>query len=171
MSFQLDGYAKFTLFSSPLSPAHSNSRNNAARSAARVRRRITITIPQCDCLQGQENRHGCTSSARNPARSQTEGRLRRKHLAEGLSAGASHRGRVVRANSSDPLVRCGQAGTSLACLCHLARDQHVDLSAVVFIVSKTLVNLGACDLWKAFRRQLRLPPRLRQTVKTQFAVR
>ena len=37
--------AKLTLFRIPSSPARSSNRNSAARSAARVRRRITMTMP------------------------------------------------------------------------------------------------------------------------------
>ena len=42
---QLLRHAKFTLFSNPDSPALCNSRNSAARSAARVFRRMTMTMP------------------------------------------------------------------------------------------------------------------------------
>jgi len=36
---------------------------------------------------------------------------------------------------------------------HLTGNEQVDLSTVVFVVGKTLVNLSACELWEGFRRQ------------------
>ena len=36
---------------------------------------------------------------------------------------------------------------------HLAGNEQVDLSTVVFVVGKALVNLSACELREGFRRQ------------------
>lgn len=65
------------------------------------------------------------------------------------SEAASHRGQVARASSSGHRARRCRAETSLRRQRHLSGHEQVDLSPVVFIVGKALIDLRSGELREA----------------------
>src|SRR5215813_8738894 len=80
-------------------------------------------------------------------------RFRPRPVREVLSARASSHARVLRADNSGRQVHRGQVETSLRSLSHLASNQQIDLTPMVFIVGEALVNLSLGEIWKTLRGQ------------------